>query len=100
MRNALAIARKELSIYFTTPWAYVVFTAMAAVGSFFFMQSLGYFEDVQQMARLSGWSRLGPEYSAFKNLTDGVVIQLWDVFAFIGAIATPFVSMRLFAEEK
>jgi len=24
MRVALAIARKELSIYFTTPWAYVV----------------------------------------------------------------------------
>ena len=28
MRNALAIARKELGIYFSTPWAYVVFTAM------------------------------------------------------------------------
>ena len=36
MRTALAIARKELTIYFTTPWAYAVFTAMTALASFFF----------------------------------------------------------------
>ena len=40
MRNALAIARKELCIYFTTPWAYVVFTAMLGISSFFFVSLL------------------------------------------------------------
>src|SRR4051812_25948366 len=100
MRNALAIARKELSIYFTTPWAYVVFTAMAAVGSFFFMSALGNFEVVQSQARMVGWSALGPDAAPFKNLTDGVVVQLWGVFAVVGAFASPFVSMRLFSEEK
>jgi ABC-2 type transport system permease protein len=100
MRNALAIARKELSIYFTTPWAYVVFTAMAAIGSFFFMSTLGNFAAVQDQARLYGWSALGQDAAPFKNLTDGVVIQLWGIFAFVGAFASPFVSMRLFAEER
>ena len=40
MRNALAIARKELGIYFSTPWAYVVFTAMLGISSFFFVSLL------------------------------------------------------------
>ena len=44
MRNALAIARKELSIYFTTPWAYVVFTAMLGISSFFFVSLLANFK--------------------------------------------------------
>jgi len=47
MRTALAIARKELSIYFTTPWAYAVFTAMVAISSFFFMGLLQTFQEVQ-----------------------------------------------------
>ena len=100
MRNALAIARKELSIYFTTPWAYVVFTAMIAISSFFFIVSLGMFQQVQDMARMLGWSRLPAEYSGFRNLTDGVVLQLWRVIMFITLFVAPFLSMRLFSEEK
>jgi ABC-2 type transport system permease protein len=100
MRNALAIARKELSIYFTTPWAYVVFTAMAAVSAFFFVSLLSGFQEVQQMARLMGWPRLGPDYAMYKNLTEGVVIQLWGVIMVITLFVAPFLSMRLFAEEK
>ena len=100
MRNALAIARKELSIYFTTPWAYVVFTAMVALSSFFFVAILQTFEQVQQMARMFGWARLGPDYAVYKNLTEGVVIQLWSVISIITLFVAPFLSMRLFAEEK
>ena len=51
MRNALAIAKKELSIYFTTPWAYAVFTAMVGITAFFFMGSLGFFRQINDMAR-------------------------------------------------
>jgi ABC-2 type transport system permease protein len=47
MRNALAIARKELGIYFSTPWAYVVFTAMLGISSFFFVNLLATFKEVQ-----------------------------------------------------
>lgn len=100
MRNTLAIARKELSIYFTTPWAYVVFTAMIAISSFFFVAMMDTFQQVQDMARAVGWGRLPAEYGAYRNLTEGVVIQLWGVVTIIALFVAPFISMRLFAEEK
>ena len=99
MRNALAIARKELSIYFTTPWAYVVFTAMIVISSFFFIGLLRVQAGPGDGARL----RLGPHarrVRRYRNLTDGVVVQLWGVVLIITLFVAPFLSMRLFAEEK
>ncbi len=100
MRTALAIARKELSIYFTTPWAYAVFTAMVSISSFFFMSLLQTFQQVQEMARVFGWNRLPPDSGVYRNLTDGVAVQLWGVILIITLFVAPFLSMRLFAEEK
>lgn len=100
MRNILAIARKELSIYFTTPWAYVVFTAMIALSSFFFLGFIQSFAQVQEMAKVYGWEQMPPDYASFRNLTDGVVVQLWGVVMVITLFVAPFLSMRLFAEEK
>lgn len=100
MRTALAIARKELSLYFTTPWAYVVFTAMAALSSFFFVGLLEQFKQVQEMARTMTWEQMPPDLSAYRNLTDGVVSQLWGSVLIITLFVAPFLSMRLFAEEK
>jgi len=97
MRTALAIARKELSIYFTTPWAYAVFTAMLAVSSFFFVNGLYEFQRAQEMARLYGWERIPQE---FRNLTDGVMVPFWSTVMIITLFVVPFLSMRLFAEEK
>jgi ABC-2 type transport system permease protein len=100
MRNALAIARKELGIYFTTPWAYVVFTAMIALTSFFFLAMLGEFQRVQESARAVTWARLPPEAQTYKNLTDGVIVQIWGLVLVITLFVAPFLSMRLFAEER
>ncbi|HEX5975059.1 MAG TPA: hypothetical protein VFY57_07875, partial [Rubrobacteraceae bacterium] len=100
MRTALAIARKELSIYFTTPWAYVVFTAIVAISSFFFMGLLQTFQQVQEAAQSVGWSQLPAESAAYRNLTDGVIVQLWGVLLILTLFVAPFLSMRLFAEEK
>ncbi|WP_224246261.1 ABC transporter permease [Hyalangium gracile] len=100
MRTALAIARKELSIYFTTPWAYAVFTAMVGISSFFFMGLLQTFKDVQEMAQAFGWGQMPPDTVAYRNLTDGVVVQLWGVILIVTLFVAPFLSMRLFAEEK
>ena len=97
MRTALAIARKELSIYFTTPWAYAVFTAMLAVASFFFVNGLYEFQRAQEMARLYGWERIPQE---FRNLTDGVMVPFWSSVMTLTLFVVPFLSMRLFAEEK
>jgi ABC-2 type transport system permease protein len=100
MRTALAIARKELSIYFTTPWAYAVLTAMVAISSFFFTGLLQAFKDAQEQAQEVGWSQLPPDLHAYRNLTDGVVVQLWGIILIITLFVAPFLSMRLFAEEK
>jgi ABC-2 type transport system permease protein len=97
MRTVLAIARKELSIYFTTPWAYAVFTAMLAIASFFFIGSLYEFQRAQEMARTFGWERVPQE---FRNLTDGVMVPFWSTVMIITLFVVPFLSMRLFAEEK
>jgi ABC-2 type transport system permease protein len=97
MRTALAIARKELSIYFTTPWAYVVFTSMLAIASFFFVSYLYEFQRVQEMARTLGWGSFPP---AYRNLTDGVMVPFWTTVMLITLFVAPFLSMRLFAEEK
>lgn len=100
MRKALAIARKELSIYFTTPWAYVVLTAMALLSSFFFVGMLQAFSKVQADARVYGWNALPPDWAVYRNLTDGVVVQLWAVVLVITLFVAPFLSMGLLAREK
>lgn len=97
MNTVLAIARKELSIYFTTPWAWIVFTAMVAISSFFFVTYLHDFNQVQELAQVYGWERLPAEY---KNLTEGVVVRLWGAVMIVTLFVAPFLSMRLFAEER
>jgi ABC-2 type transport system permease protein len=97
MRTALAIARKELSIYFTTPWAYAVFTAMLGLAAFFFVGGLYDFQHAQEMARQFGWERVPPE---FRNLTDGVMVPFFSSVMMVTLFVVPFLSMRLFAEEK
>jgi len=100
MRNALAIARKELSIYFTTPLAYGVTTGMVLISAFFFMGLLQTFVQMQEIARAYTWARMPPDYNMYKNLTDGVIIPLWGIVIILTVFAAPLLSMGLFAKEK
>jgi len=100
MRNTLAIARKEMGVYFTTQLAWIIFTAFGFLCAVWFIGILGNFKQVQEIARAVTWQRLGPDAAAYKNLTDGVVLQLWGVMIILTLIAAQFLSMRLFAEEK
>jgi gliding motility-associated transport system permease protein len=100
MRNALAIARKELSIYFTTPLAYFVIMGMVVFSAFSFISSLGKFIQVQEIARAYTWARMPPEYNAYRNLTDGVILPLWGWVLIFAVLAAPLLSMGLFAREK
>lgn len=102
MRRTFAIARKELAIYLTTPWAWIVFTGMAFISAFFFIAALGAFKQVQDQVRQlpGGWSQVPPDMDAFRNLTDGVVLNLFGVLLVVVLFAAPFLSMRLLAEER
>ncbi len=100
MRNTLAIARKEFGLFFTTPWAWIALTAMVAVSSFFFVGLLAAFKTVQLEAQQYGWNALPPDRHMFRNLTDGVIVNLWGTVMVITLFIAPFLSMRLFAEER
>ena len=102
MRTIFAIMKKELTSYLTTLWAWVVFTVMALLSSVFFIALLASFKQVQDVAREvpGGWSQLPPDYQAFRNLTDGVMINLWSTILVLTLFVAPFLSMRLFAEER
>ena len=102
MRTIFAIMKKELTSHLTTLWAWVVFTVMALLSSAFFVLLLGGFKQAQDIARETpgGWSALPPEAQQFRNLTDGVMISLWGTILVITLFVAPFLSMRLFAEER
>jgi|APLak6261675434_1056106.scaffolds.fasta_scaffold00707_7 ABC-2 type transport system permease protein len=102
MRTILAITRKELTSYLTTPWAWVVFTAMSFVTAFNFVLSVGRFKSVQDVVRKApgGWSQVDPELHMYRNLTDGVVVEMWGLVLIVTLFVAPFLSMRLFAEER
>jgi ABC-2 type transport system permease protein len=100
MRNTLAVARKEFGLFFTTPWAWIALTAMLAVSAFFFVGLLAAFQQTQAAARQYGWAALPPDQHVFRNLTDGVIVNLLSTVMVITLFVAPFLSMRLFAEER
>jgi ABC-2 type transport system permease protein len=102
MRTTLAIAKKELIIYLTTPWAWVVFTAMGFITALNFLVLLGKFKMFHDAVKGmdGGWSTVPAEFQFYRNLTDGVIVNLWGVVLVVTLFVAPFLSMRLFAEER
>lgn len=96
MRNTLAIARKELSIYFTTPTAYAMFGGMTFICGLMFLAALGYFQQVS----VQFMSFQQPQMLEHLNLTDMVVFPLLRNVGVVFLFICPFLAMRLVAEEK
>ncbi len=96
MRTAFAIARKELNISFTTPVAYVTFMVVAFFAAQFFNASL----DAYRFLTLRAMQMQNPQFMSQMNLTDMVVTQLFRSVGVLIVISAPFLSMRLFAQEK
>ncbi len=96
MRSTLAIARKELNVYFTTPVAYVAFMVMAFFAAQFFTGSLDVYRNF--VTRLSTYE--GQQLLDRLNLTDLVVARLFASVGVFIVVSAPFLSMRLVAEEK
>ncbi len=102
MRTIFAIGKKELTSYLTTPWAWVVFTFVSFLSSIFFIALLVTFKQVHDEVRdiPGGWSQVPAELLSLRNLTDGVVVSLWGSMLVLTLFVAPFLSMRLFAEER
>lgn len=96
MKNALAIAGKELRSYFVSPIAYVVLTGFLLLGGWFFFNLLARFNFL-----LSIYSAMrNPEAQARLNLNDFVISPLLHNLSVVLVILVPVITMRSFAEEK
>ncbi len=96
MKNAIAIAKKELNIYFATPIAYVMFTLFVVIGSYFFLRLLGAYEQASLM-----YMRFNAGEMANRlNFQDAIFRNLFGNLGVILIFIVPFLTMRLLAEEK
>ncbi|MFT3708123.1 MAG: ABC transporter permease [Archangium sp.] len=102
LRTIFAIMKKELVSYLTTPWAWVVMTVTAFLSSMFFIGLLMNFQQLHEDVHRSpnGWADIPASLHVFRNLTDGVVVNLWQTMLVLTLFLAPFLSMRLFAEER
>ncbi len=96
MRNALAIAGKELRSYFVSPIAYVVLTGFLLLGGWFFFNLLARFNFLLQIYS----SFRNPEAQARLNLNEFVIAPLLHNLSVVLVILIPVITMRSFAEEK
>jgi ABC-2 type transport system permease protein len=96
MRGALAIARKDLNVAFTTPLAWVAFVVVAFVAALSFNSYLGwYVTQAMQGAGLAN-ATLG----AHANPTELVVAPGLGALGVLLMLSSPLLTMRLVAEEK
>ena len=96
MKNAIAIAKKEMNIYFATPIAWVVFTLFVLIGSYFFLQLLNSYE----LASLQYMRFNAPEMMNRLNFQDVIFRNLFGNLGVILIFLMPLLTMRLIAEEK
>jgi|SRR5919109_1701590 ABC-2 type transport system permease protein len=94
MKNALAIAKKELNIYFVTPLAYVGFTLFVIIGSYFFLRLLTAYQQASLMYMQS------PQVLSRLNFQDMIFSALFGNLGVILIFIIPALTMRLVAEEK
>jgi ABC-2 type transport system permease protein len=79
VRNFLALARRELGVYFVSPTAYVILTAMLLLSGYVFLASL----------EMAAGNRLPVDFSTTLSS-----------ISFIVVVSAGLVTMRLIAEEK
>lgn len=93
MRNAWIICRKELGSYFVSWIAYLLLAMFALIFGLLFWNVVGYFvfEAIQMQMR-------GQTFPM--SLNEQIVRPLLSNVSFIGLLVIPFITMRLFAEEK
>src|SRR5207248_9282298 len=96
MKNAIAIAKKELNIYFATLIAYVMFTLFVVIGSYFFLRLLCAYEQASLM-----YMRFNsPEMMNRLNFQDAIFRALLGNMGVTLIFVVPFLPMRPVAEAK
>jgi len=91
MNGMIAIVKKELRSYFYSPMAYVL------IGIFLFVMGIIFAKFVSLYHQYNMAQRFG---GAPPLTLDKLATYLYQNMAFILCLITPFLTMRLFAEEK
>jgi ABC-2 type transport system permease protein len=95
MRNALAIAHKELRAYFASPIAYIVIGFFALLFGWFYIGILDWF--VRQGMQMGQFGMQGPQnLNVNQQMIRPLLLNMTVVFLFL----LPLVTMRTYAEEK
>jgi ABC-2 type transport system permease protein len=94
MRNAMAIAQKELRAYFASPIAYIVIGFFALLFGWFYVGILDWF--VRQGMQM-GQFGMGPQnMNVNQQMIRPLLLNMTVVFLFL----LPLITMRTYAEEK
>jgi len=97
VKNALAIASREIRSYFVSPVAYVVLTGFLLLSGWFFFNLLARFS--YMVSIYSSMQRGGGELERL-NLNEFVISPLLHNLSVVLVILIPVITMRTFAEEK
>ncbi|OFZ81780.1 MAG: hypothetical protein A2583_11125 [Bdellovibrionales bacterium RIFOXYD1_FULL_53_11] len=93
MSNVWTIAWKDFRTYFTSPIAYIVIAGFMVIMGWMFFFNLSHF-NLQNLQY--------QQYNMGKgvSITDGIIRPLYGNMNVIFLFLVPFITMRLFAEEK
>lgn len=95
MSNTLTIAKKDFKSYFSSPIAYLVMAVFLFIMGWMFSSILeNYLEGMKQYERFGGMGGKGP------NLSDHFIRPLYGNMNVVLLLVVPFITMRLFAEER
>ncbi len=92
-KNAWIISKKDFRTYFTSPIAYIVIAGFMLIMGWMFFYTLSHFE-MQSMQYQQYNMGKGP------SITDAIIRPLYGNMNVIFLFLVPFITMRLFAEEK
>lgn len=93
MSNVWTIARRDFRNYFTSPIAYIVIAGFMGIMGWMFFFNLSHF-NLQNLQ----YQQFG--FNKGVSITEGIIRPLYGNMNVIFLFLVPFITMRLFAEEK
>jgi ABC-2 type transport system permease protein len=93
IRNIWTVTRRDLRAYFTSPIAYIVIAGFTLIMGWMFVNTVNYFVTQSQ-----AYQQFNPGKGI--SVTDGIIRPLYGNMNVIFLFLTPFITMRLFAEER
>jgi ABC-2 type transport system permease protein len=92
MRNIWTVARRDFKSYFTSPIAYIIIAGFLLIMGWMFFFNLQHFAQANMQAQFG--------QGKGQSITDGIIRPLFGNMNVIFLFFVPFITMRLFSEEK